>query len=169
MATKIQGGSNTAGLANVDATFHLQTNLPTAIEDAGHVTMAAECDAGTITGTRYMISPEVTGDYRLRVGVDNMIFNELFAGAAVNTGLWTSPVTTMTLTVGGGFANLNAASSLAINAVARLTTYRSFPCYKSYTTYIESEVNFTSLPVAGNVCEWGAFISTGVAAPTDGC
>jgi hypothetical protein len=30
------------------------------------------------------------------------------------------------------------------------------------------EVNFTSLPVAGNVCEWGAIIHTGVATPTDG-
>jgi hypothetical protein len=169
MATKIQGGSSTAGLANVDATFNLQVNTPTVIEDAGHITLAAENDEGTITGNRYMLSPEVTGDYRLRVGVDNMMFNELFPGAAINTGLWTSPVTTMTLTVGGGFANLNAASSLAINAVARLTTYRSFPCLKSYTTYYEKEVNFSSLPVIGNVCEWGAFISTGIATPTDGC
>jgi len=30
------------------------------------------------------------------------------------------------------------------------------------------EVNFTSLPVLGNICEWGSFISTGTAAPTDG-
>jgi len=97
-----------------------------------------------------------------------MAFNELFPGAALNTGLWTSPVTTMTLTVAGGFANLNAASSVAINAVARLQTYRYFPCYKSYTTYFESEINFTQTPVIGNVCEWGAFISTGTAAPTDG-
>jgi hypothetical protein len=168
MATKIQSGNDTAGLANVDASFNLNVTTPALAESAGFVTLSADNDMGDVTGERYVLSPEVTGDYRLRVGVDNMMFNELFPGSALNTGLWTSPVTTMTLTVTGGFANLNAASSLAINAVARLQTYRHFPCYKSYTTYFEQEVNFTSLPVIGNVCEWGAFISTGTAAPTDG-
>lgn len=168
MATKIQTGNSTVGLANVDANFNLQVNIPMIAENAGFVTMSADNDTGSVTGTRYVLSPEVSGDYRLRTGVDQMLFNELFPSSALNTGLWTSPVTTMTLTVAGGFANLNAASSVAISAVARLSTYRSFPCYKSYTTYFEKEVNFTSAPVIGNVCEWGAFISTGITAPTDG-
>ena len=168
MSTKIQSGNSTAGLANVNADFELQVALSKVEESSGYATMTAENDDGLITGTRYTLTPEVTGDYRLRVGVDQMVFNELFPGAALNSALWTAPVTTATLTVAGGFANLNAAGSLASGAVARLTTYRSFPCYKSYTTYFEMEVNFTSLPVAGNVCEWGAVISTGTAAPTDG-
>jgi hypothetical protein len=168
MATKIETGNNTPGLANVDSNNNLNVITPLSAETAGFITLSADNDMGEVTGSRYVLSPEVTGDYRLRVGVDNMGFNELFPGAALNTGLWTSPVTTMTLTVAGGFANLNAASSVAINAVARLQTYRHFPCYKSYTTYFEQEVNFTQTPVIGNVCEWGAFISTGTAAPTDG-
>jgi hypothetical protein len=168
MATKISTGNNTTGLANVDTNHNLNVITPLSAETAGFVTLSADNDMGEVTGSRYVLSPEVSGDYRLRVGVDNMTFNELFPGAALNTGLWTSPTTTMTLTVAGGFANLNAASSVAINAVARLQTYRHFPCYKSYTTYFEQEVNFTQLPVIGNVCEWGAFISTGTAAPTDG-
>lgn len=155
-------------LVGVDANNNMLVNLPLSAETAGFVTLSADNDFGTITGERYVLSPEVSGDYRIRTGVDQMLFNELFPGAALNTGLWTSPVTTMTLTVAGGFANLNAASSLAINAVARLSSYRSFPCYKSYTTYFEKELNFTSLPVIGNVCEWGAIIATGTAAPTDG-
>ena len=167
MSIIIKSGGN-GYLAGVDAETNLMVNLPMSAETAGYATMSANNDDGEVTGVRYSLAPEVTGDYRLRIGVDQMLFNEMFPGAALNTGLWTSPVTTMTLTVGGGFANLNAASSIAINAVARLQTYRSFPCYKSYTTYFEQEVNFTSLPVIGNVCEWGAFISTGTAAPTDG-
>jgi hypothetical protein len=168
MSTVIQGGSSTAGKANVNADFELEVALTKVEEKAGYATMVAENDDGTVTGSRYTLTPEVTGDFRLRVGTDQMSFNELFPGAALNSALWTAPVTTATLTVAGGFANLNAAGSLAINAVARLTTYRSFPCYKSYTTYFEMEANFTSLPVAGNVCEWGAIIHTGTAVPTDG-
>jgi hypothetical protein len=138
-------------------------------EEVGSVRLQAESDAGTVTGEPLLKALEVSSDYRLRVGVDHSIFNELFPGSALNSALWTAPVTTMTATVAGGFVNLNAGLSLAINAVARLSTYRHFPCYKSYTTYFESENQFTSLPVAGNVCEWGAFISTGTSAPTDGC
>ena len=167
MSIIIKSGAN-GNLAGVDTDTNLLVNMPVSAETAGFVTLSADNDMGDVTGSRYVLSPEVTGDYRLRTGVDQMLFNELFPGAALNTGLWTSPVTTATLTVAGGFANLNAAGSISINAVARLGTYRSFPCYKSYTTYFESELNFTSLPVIGNVCEWGAIIHTGTATPTDG-
>ncbi len=161
--------SGTSGdLAGVDTQNNLKVNTPLLAEEAGYVTLSCDNDNGDITGERYNLSPEVSGDYRIRTGVDQLIFNEAFPGAAINTTLWGSPVTTMTFTVTNGFGNLNAGGSLAINAVARLTTYRSFPCYKSYTTYFEAEAQFTSTPVAGNVCEWGAFISTGTSAPTDG-
>jgi hypothetical protein len=167
MSIIIKGGAS-GDLASVDTNKNLQVNTPLSAETAGFVTLSADNDAGEVTGNRYVLSPEVSGDYRFRVGVDQTIFNELFPGSALNTGLWTSPVTTATLTVSGGFANLNAAGSLASGAVARLTSYRHFPCYKSYTTYFEKEIQFTSTPVVNNVCEWGAFISTGTAAPTDG-
>lgn len=146
---------------DVDGSLH--------IEEVGSVRLQAESDAGTVTGVSLLKALEVSSDYRLRVGVDQTVFNELFPGAVLNTTLWNAPTTTMTLTVAGGFANLNAGSSLAINAVARLTSGRHFPCYKSYTTYFESSLQFSQFPVPGNVCEWGAFISTGIATPTDGC
>lgn len=137
-------------------------------EDVGSVRLQAECDSGTITGSPTLKALEVSNDYRLRMGVDQTAFNELFPGATLNSALWTAPATTMTTTISSGFANLNAGSSLASGAVARLSTYRNFPCYKSYTTYIETDVQFTSTPVIGNVCEWGAIIHTGTSAPTDG-
>jgi hypothetical protein len=168
MSTTFKGGNGTPGLANVTTDFQVEVS-PTLIEEkSGFITMTAENDDGLVTGARYTLTPEVTGDYRLRTGIDQMLFNELFPGAALNSALWTAPATTATVTVAGGFVNLNAASSIAINAVARLTSYRHFPCYKSYTTYFEEEVAFTALPVIGNVCEWGGFISTGTASPTDG-
>ncbi len=172
----IHGGNSSAGLANVTEDFQLEVKLAnpqdtTGAEDTGRVggvRLFGEVDAGTVTGNAKLKAVEVTNDYRLRVGVDQTAFNELFPGASLNSTLWTAPVTTATVTVAGGFANLNAGASVASGAVARLTTYRNFPCYRSYTTYFEAGVQFSSLPVAGNVCEWGSFISTGVASPTDG-
>jgi len=135
MATKIQGGSSTAGLADVDSNYNLQVNTPANESLAGFVTFITENDAGSVTGERYMGAVEVSHDYRTRVGIDQTLFNELFPGSGLNSTLWTAPAVTMTVTVAGGFANLNAASSIAINAVARVSSYRHFPCYKSYTTY----------------------------------
>ena len=97
-----------------------------------------------------------------------MIFNEQFPGASFNTGIWQAPVTTMTATVASGFANLNAGLSVAAGAVAQLRTYRHFPAYKQYTTYAEMEVQLAQSPVSGNRCEWGLFLASGTAAPTDG-
>jgi hypothetical protein len=137
--------------------------------DVGSVRMQSEIDAGTVTGAPLLKALEVSSDYRLRVGVDHSVINELFPGTVLNTALWTTPTTTMTATVAGGFVNLNTGLSLASGAVARLSSYRSFPCYKSYTTYYESQLQFTETPINGNVCEWGSGIATGVATPTDGC
>lgn len=167
MSIIIKGGDS-PNLASVDSSNNLKINMPTSAETSGFVSMVAENDAGTVTGSRFVLTPEVSSDYRLRVGSDSMTFVDSFPGTAINSTLWTAPTTTMTITSAGGFANLNAASSIALSAVARLQTYRHFPIFKSYTTYFDSEVSFTSLPVIGNVCEWGAFLSSTTTAPTDG-
>jgi hypothetical protein len=167
MSIIIKGGDST-NLASVDSYNNLKINTPTSAETSGFVTLVAENDSGTVTGSRFMLTPEVSSDYRLRVGNDSMVFTDSYPGATINSTLWTTPVTTMTITSTGGYANLNAAGSIALSAVARLQTYRHFPIYKSYTTYFDMDVAFTSLPVIGNVCEWGMFLSSTTTAPTDG-
>jgi hypothetical protein len=143
-------------------------NLPMAENEAGSAAIIAENDAGDVTGTRSTRAIEVSSDFRLRVGQDNMIFNESFPGAALNTSLWQAPTATMTVTVVNGFAVLNAGLSLALNAVSQVRTYRHFPCYKQYTTYAELEMQLLESPITGNKCEWGLFLAATTAAPTDG-
>jgi hypothetical protein len=165
MAVQLKGTTN---LQEIDANGNAYVNLPKTEIQAGFASILAENDAGTVTGTRYMKAVEVSDDFRVRTGQDNMIFNETFVGAAINTGLWTNTVTTMTTTVVGGFAQLNAGLSVAINATDLLRTYRHFPCYKQYTTYCEMEIQLSLAPVTGNRVEFGMFLATGTAAPTDG-
>lgn len=166
MSVKIAGNSNVIAEVDVNNALKIQ---PTLIDtDAGFVTLVSENDDGTVTGSRYVLSPETTEDYRLRVGMDSLIFNEQFPGSALNSAIWTAPVTTATLTVAGGSANLNAGLSTASGAVARLTTYRSFPVYGTFPAVAEMLVQFAQTPVANNVCEWGFIIHTGTSSPTDG-
>jgi len=179
MSTTVQGGNSTAGYQNVDENFNAQVNLPYTLpngtdqgggnEAAGFATMLSERDAGAITGVREVIPPEVTTNYRLRAALDQTMLNEQFPGAALNSSIWTAPVTTSTVSVGGGLLTLNNGSSLAANAVARVTTYRSFPVLFTYPLYVSKTVQFTAAPVANMVHEWGACISTGTSATTDGC
>lgn len=136
--------------------------------EAGFATMLSESDAGSVTGTRRVFAPEVTGNYRMRVGMDTTMWNEYFPGTVLNSSIWTAPVTTATVTVTNGLCNLNAAASLASGAVARVTSYRHFPIYTSYSTSPSIQFQFSAVPVANMVHEWGFVISTGTAAPTEG-
>lgn len=174
----IESGLSTSNIQNVDSNYNGQVNLPYVlpngteqgggVDAAGFAAALSEVDSGSVTGTRLTKQLEASSDYRLRVGIDKMVFNEGFPSAAINSAIWTAPVTTMTLTSAGGFATLNAGLSTASGAVARLSTYRYFPVYMTYESYCELDVQFSQLPTANNVCEWGFGIATGTTAPTDG-
>lgn len=161
-------GATSNNLAEVDSNNRLKIANASTEALAGFVSVCGENDSGSITGVRKTRSLEISPDFRLRTATDMLMFNDTFTGAAYNTASWTQPVTTMTATVSGGFAVLNAGLSVASGAVARVQTWRSFPIYKTYTTMAEMEVQFSQLPQTSNVCEWGFAICTGTAAPTDG-
>ena len=70
MGVNIKGGSNTTGLANVSDTYELQVVTPQTEINAGFVQLSTEVDAGDVTGTRTVVPPECSDDYRLRIGMD---------------------------------------------------------------------------------------------------
>ena len=117
MAVQIQGGSNTAGKANVDAGYNLTVTLPTDEAYVGKAILVSENDAGST----YLASPETTDDFRLRVGVDSILTDRLFNYGAQDTGFEIYRNTTMTFTW----------SSLALNTngsgITTTTTGASAP------------------------------------------
>lgn len=80
MGVNIKGGNNTTGLANVSSTYELQVVTPQTEADAGFVQISTEMDAGDVLGTRTVVPPECSDDYRLRVGLDQTLFNASFEG-----------------------------------------------------------------------------------------
>jgi hypothetical protein len=166
------------GELNGDAVGNVLMNLPRTTPagvdigggegEAGFAAMLSESDAGSITGVRRTFAPEVTGNYRLRVGVDTTMWNEYFPGTILNSSIWTAPATTSTITVTNGLLNLNAAASLASGAVARVSSYRNFPIYTSFSTSPSIQFQFSAVPVANMVHEWGFAMATGTSTPTEG-
>jgi hypothetical protein len=168
MAVQIVDGVGGAFKAEVTADHRLQINPPILPEEAGFVNLACESDSGSFTGTRSVRSIDISQDYRMRTGVDSLLFNAKFPGTALSTSLWTQILSTMTCTVAAGFVNLNPGLSTASGAYAQLRSYRHFPLYGTFGLWLQAEVQLSQVPIANNVVEIGAFLATTTATPTDG-
>jgi hypothetical protein len=146
-------GNTSGNVAEVDSANHVKVNLNTNEATAGFAAITSEVDAGTATGSRLLKSCEVTEDYRLRVGMDTLLFNDQFPGAAINTTVWLQASSTATITVAGGLLNLNAGASTASGAVARVQTYQHFPTIGTFPLAVQMITQFPFTPQANNVTE----------------
>lgn len=142
--------------------------LPTDPADAGLAVVAGESDDGTGTGTPVRKPGEISDDFRLRTGIDTLLFSTCFAGAALDTGKWNAPSTTMTIVQTAGILTFNAGNSVASGAVAQVTSRRFFPAYGAFGVSFEGSMALLIAPQLNNVAEWGAGLATGVAVPTQG-
>jgi hypothetical protein len=92
---------------------------------AGFANAQFQLDAGTITGSKLMRTPEVSDDSRLSTGVDTTLAQYNFNATTQNTGDWKHAFTTMTMTQSSGFLNINPALATASGNYASLqTNYR---------------------------------------------
>jgi hypothetical protein len=133
------------------------------------MTVFYENDDGTATGTPYNKSPEVSQDYRLRVGMDTVLFTDTFNATAQNTANWKHSFTTMTMTQSAGFLNINAAGTSTVSGnYAYLQTWRHFPLLGTAPIAVEFTGQITAYPTANEIFQAGLGIATGAAEPVDG-
>ena len=166
---RIEG--NTSGhVAEVDAQEQMQVVLNDNPLYAGHVRLTAEADPGTYTGTPSLYQIDADEDFRIRAGLDSVVFQETWAGSALNSAQWSSTVTTMTTAVSGNFLKLNSGSNAGTSTVARVQSYNTFSMGHASPTYIEFplQVNASGVGINNTTWEVGWNISSGTTAPTDG-
>ena len=170
MGVNIKGGNNTTGLANVSSTYELQVVTPQTEENAGFVQLSTEVDAGDVLGTRTVVPPECSDDYRLRVGLDQTVFNATFEGTLVLTTAFNQLLTTATVAQQNGFLMLNSAPSTASGAVAYVRSHRHFPTYGTYPTYLDMWIREANFTATNSISEWGYLFLTaqGTQQPIDG-
>lgn len=170
MAFQIESGTGdgTKVDVNPDNTFAIKPT--TTVANIGLIGTASIVDPGTVTGSVLARVDDTTDDYRKRVGVDSPIFEEVFYGSALNTSLWSSNLTTMTVAVSNNKLQLNSGNSTATSAVARVTSYAPVFYYATFPLYLEFDYLYSADTAAkpNNVTEIGAFIASGITAPTDG-
>jgi hypothetical protein len=163
-------GNTSGNVAEVNDTNQILVAMGDDSTKNGELSISSRSDAGLITGVVLDIPPESDQDYRQRVAQDRLEFWETWAGAALNSACWSSTVTTAATAVASAELALNSASSTAANAVARVTSYRTFAMPSPGVLAADFTLRvLTSDPgVLNTTWEVGFFIASGTTAPTDG-
>ena len=166
----IDGGSSTAGKANVDADYQLAVATNADPTKAGAARIFSENDPGDVTGEAYCYSPETDEDYRLRVAQDAMLAQDTFCYTAQNTGTTRYANTTMTATWNAGGLLTNASGITTTTTGVEVGTYAEYPIIGAAGLNLEFTVSFSAAPVANTTVDIGLFRRAGSNpyAPTDG-
>lgn len=156
MAVIIKGG--TSGL-NADVTQNKELSIcPTLTEsNSGFISVAGMSDKGDVIadGERTVRAIDSSFDYRLRVGMDTLMFEDTFAGTTINTSMWDTPSATATVAMAGGFMTLNSAGSVTSGQGCILRSKRHFPVYTTFPVSIEFLFSLSSLSFNNALCEIG--------------
>lgn len=135
------------------------------------VRMFSENDAGTITGSATLMSPETSPDYRLRVGTDTMLLNENFNATTQNTSTWSYTFATMTAAQpGAGTVNFSNVQGTTNAHGAFMRTFQYFPLIGTSALAVEFIAGvFTAPLVTNEIWLMGLGLpSAATTPPTDG-
>jgi len=166
----IRGVTSGTG-ADVDADKQLLVKTNTDASKAGASVMFFENDDGTLTGSRYLKSGEVSPDWRVRTGTDSVLFTDNFNATTQNTNLWAYTFATLTAAQpGAGSVNFSAVQGTTSAHGAFMRTFQYFPLVNTAPLAVEFMGGmFTAPLVAGEVWLAGLGLPTAaVTRPTDG-
>lgn len=172
MGIKLQSGDGSTNLANVNSDYNLAvvSTQDLAGLSAGFAQMSAEVDAGDATGNRSVVAFECSDDYRLRTGVDQVIFNSTFEGTNILTTQWNTNASITNTVISNGFINLNGAVITSASAFSYFRTWRHFPVFGTYPTYLDLWIREGNYDATNAISEWGFLFVTspGTQQPLDG-
>jgi hypothetical protein len=145
--------------------------LSVALTNNSKTRIFSENDDGTILGTATLRSPETSNDYRLRIGVDTMLFTETFNATAQNTSNWSYTFNTLTASLpGAGTLNFGTVQGTTSSHGAYMKTFQYFPVVGTAPLSLEfTQGLFTATLVANENVMFGLGNPTAATTePTDG-
>lgn len=143
----------------------------TAPAGVGGIRFFSENDAGNYLGTPLLASPETSSDFRLRVGMDTLLFNDTFSATAQNTTQWSYAFNTLTAAQpGAGTVNFGNVQGTTNAHGAFMRTFQYFGLVKSAPLAAEFDMGqFTAPLVTNEVWLIGFGLPTAATTPpTDG-
>lgn len=163
--------SSTTGELKNDGNGNALVTLPQVVGQSGYARMLSENDAGALTGAPYLKSPETSPDFRLRVGVDTILFSDSFNASAQNTAQWSYTFNTLTAAQpGAGTVNFSTVQGTTSAHGAFMRTHQYFPIIGTGPLSVEFHAGqFTAALVTNEVWLMGVGLPTAATTePTDG-
>lgn len=161
---KIGGRNNNIADVSNDA---LKVVTPTSVEQAGYVSIVAEPDPGSITD-KTVRQLDASIDYRLRTGIDNILWDDIFNYTQLNTSVYQGVTSSMTITLTAGSMNFNSGGSVTSGHVARVQSYKTFPIIGTFPTYVDYWFKISAAAPTNSIAELGLGYAATTATPTDG-
>lgn len=164
--TNVGAEVNTSGQVSVIP----ETDVSTHPERVGAVRLFGENDPGVITGSAHLRSPEVSEDYRLRVGVDSVWDDDNFNYTAQNFTKHKYTSNTLTMTWAVGFLNTNGSAVTTTGTGCQLQTWRHFPLQGGGGIYFETAMALSAAPTTNWTLDFGGFLpaAASTSIPLDG-
>jgi hypothetical protein len=158
--------------ANIDSAGNIKVSLDkTDPVLSGYARAMSEVDAGRVTGEAYLLSGEVSEDFRVRAELDTILDSHTFNETAQYTGKHRYRNTTMTGTWVSNAFNTNGSGITTANTGILLQTYQVFPIFGGAETYAYFKLAFTGTwAVTNKTVDIGYFPDAAATpyAPTDG-
>jgi hypothetical protein len=161
-------GTNIATITNGVPVFTGDAASPAGV---GSLRMFSENDAGTVTGTPALASPETTNDCRLRTVNDTILDDEVFCYANQNTGKHSYAATTLTMALASNALVTNSGNITTINTASFFRTQQYFElCGSQNATTVVFEAALSAALATNTTIDYGMFLQSGSSpyAPTDG-
>jgi len=153
----------------IDVDGNIKANLPLVQGQAGYATMMLEQHDGILGLSKRRKLLDASLDYRGRVGVDNILFQDIYNHTISNGSKYRITTTGMTVALVGGFLVLNNGSSVTTGQGALWQTYRTFRHLGSFPLYCEGWIQYFNSPQANSICCFGLFNCTSATtSPVDG-
>lgn len=171
MSVVIRGG--TSGLTSDVVAGESGSNgsvvsVESTLERAGFAGGVGIIDQGSVVTGGIRREIDVSSDFRQRVGVDTILWQDVFQYTTINAGAYSVITSTMTITQANGLLNLNAGAATATGNHVVLRTWRTFPLISSGPTYLYFSAIGINQTAQNAQCDVGLGFATTTVAPTDG-
>jgi hypothetical protein len=159
---EVRAGNNTdnAGVVSPEAT---RTR-------AGYQGGIGIIDAGTVKAGGLRREIDVSSDFRQRVGIDSLLWHDVFSYGTINNSSYSVITSTMTIdqSTNTGLLTMNAAAAVATGNHVVLRTWRTFPIFNAAPTYLYFGAIGVNQTASNAQCDVGMGFALTTAAPTDG-
>jgi hypothetical protein len=173
MSVVIRGGSsalNQEVRAGVNADNAGVVSPEATLTRAGYQGAIGIVDPGTVVTGGLRREFDVSSDFRQRVGIDTMLWQDVFAYTPINASAYGVVTSTMTIdqSTNAGLLTLNASGVTATGNHVVLRTYRTFPVLNAAPTYLYFAAIGVNQTATNAQCDIGLGYALTTAAPTDG-